>query len=110
MKGTAIKLAAFVPVRAEDIKASWSQLVALIGLGLGAMFLAEVAAVGRRGQLVIDGVPGALRRAVQQRRGEQFVDGAGVGRGGVQRYRQPEFGHRDGRVADGHHAQPGRQP
>ncbi len=55
-----IKLAAFVPVRAEDIKASWSQLVALIGLGLGATFLAEVAAVGRRGQLVIDGVPGAL--------------------------------------------------
>jgi len=55
-----IKLAAFVPVRAEDIKASWSQLVALIGLGLAATFLVDVAAVGLQGQLVIDGVPGAL--------------------------------------------------
>ncbi|PYO36238.1 MAG: hypothetical protein DMD86_05120, partial [Candidatus Rokuibacteriota bacterium] len=50
-----IKLAAFVPVRAEDIKASWSQLVALIGLGLAATFLVDVAAVGLQGQLVIDG-------------------------------------------------------
>ena len=55
-----LKLAAFLRVRAEDIRASWSQLVALIALGVATTFLVEVAAVGQEGEFVIDGVPGAL--------------------------------------------------
>ncbi len=55
-----LRLAAFMRVGAEDIKASWSQLVALIALGLVATFVADLATVGAKGQFVFYNVPGVL--------------------------------------------------
>ena len=55
-----LKLAVFMRVRAEDIRPSWSQLVALIALGLLATFAVELASVGLRGQFSAYALPGVM--------------------------------------------------
>ena len=55
-----IKLAAFMRVRAEDLHASWPQLVAFIFLGLAATFVIDFSHVGLKGQFYIYGLPGVL--------------------------------------------------
>jgi hypothetical protein len=44
-----IKLSVFMRVDAQDIEASWSQLVALIGVGLAAKFAVDFSRVGLTG-------------------------------------------------------------
>ena len=55
-----LKLAVFMRVRAENIRPSWSQLVALIVFGLLVTFSAELASVGPRGQFSAYAVPGVM--------------------------------------------------
>jgi hypothetical protein len=55
-----IRLALFLPVRAESLRPSWSQLSALILLGVAASFAIGFAAVGPGGQFNVYGLPGAL--------------------------------------------------
>src|SRR6266571_3124723 len=55
-----LKLAVFMRVRAENIRPSWSQLVALIVFGLLVTFAAELASVGPRGQFSAYAVPGVM--------------------------------------------------
>ena len=55
-----IRLALFLPVRAESLRSSWSQLTALILLGVAASFAIGFALVGPKGQFNFYGLPGAL--------------------------------------------------
>lgn len=55
-----IRLALFLPVRAESLRPSWSQLTALILLGVAASFAVGFAFVGPNGQFNVYGLPGAL--------------------------------------------------
>ncbi len=55
-----LKLAAFMRVRAEDIRPSWSQLVALIVFGLLATFAADLASVGLNGRFNAYNLPGVM--------------------------------------------------
>lgn len=55
-----IRLALFLPVRAESLRPSWSQLTALILLGVAASFAIGFALVGPKGQFNVYGLPGAL--------------------------------------------------
>ena len=55
-----IRLALFLPVRAESLRTSWSQLSALILLGVATSFAIGFAFVGPKGQFNVYGLPDAL--------------------------------------------------
>ena len=54
------KLAVFRRVGADDVDASWGQVVALMALDLAVMLASDVANVGLSGQFSIYGFPGAI--------------------------------------------------
>jgi len=55
-----LRLAVFMRVREEDLRASWSQLVALIALDLAVTLAGDVATVGLNGQFSSYNLPGVL--------------------------------------------------
>jgi peptidase C13-like protein len=54
------RLALFMRVAPEELRASWSQLVALVALGLAMTLAADVASTGLRGRFVAYGLSGSL--------------------------------------------------